>query len=76
MKISKLIERLEEIKAKEGDIQVSVQYRDDGGSYSGEEELMLEVRDNEHFGIQSIVEDENNMLDYHVEYFDGKRVVL
>ncbi len=35
MKISELIERLEEIKKEHGDINVAIQYRDSGGDYWG-----------------------------------------
>ena len=45
MKISELIEELKELMEDEGDIPVVVQYRDEGGSYYGEdEELYLIVR--------------------------------
>lgn len=33
MKISELIKKLEELKSKEGDVDVVVEYRDRGGSY-------------------------------------------
>ena len=33
MKISEVIKRLEELKSKEGDVDVVVEYRDGGGSY-------------------------------------------
>lgn len=47
MKISELIQVLESAKEKYGDLDVVVQYRDDGGYYSGSDsELCLEVEDN------------------------------
>lgn len=48
MTIDELIEKLEEIEAKEGNIDVYVQYRDDGDSYSGGEEPWLIVREEEY----------------------------
>lgn len=33
MKISEVIKKLEELKSKEGDVDVVVEYRDGGGSY-------------------------------------------
>ena len=35
MKISEVIKKLEELKSKEGDVDVVVEYRDLGGSYYG-----------------------------------------
>ena len=35
MKISELIKKLEAIKSTEGDIEVVVQHRDEGGDYDG-----------------------------------------
>lgn len=35
MKIDELIERLKEVKAEHGNIEVGVAYRDGGGYYSG-----------------------------------------
>lgn len=48
MTIDELIEKLEEIKAKEGNIDVYVQYRDDGGEYWGGEDPWLIVREEEY----------------------------
>ena len=76
MLVSELIKKLEEIKSKEGDIQVSIQYRDDGGEYYGEEEPMLKVREDEQFTISSWVEVGDNAVECHLEDFNGKRVVL
>lgn len=63
MKISELIERLEEIKKEHGDVNVVVvQYRDDGGDYWGcDEDLRFEIADavdvignrDEHIGTES-----------------------
>lgn len=38
MNISTLIKKLEHLKEKHGDIDVVVQYRDDGGEYGGQDE--------------------------------------
>lgn len=47
MKISELIDILNKTVQKYGDLDVVVQYRDDGGCYSGSDsELCLEVEDN------------------------------
>ena len=35
MKISELIKKLEAIKSTEGDIEVVIQHRDEGGDYDG-----------------------------------------
>lgn len=35
MKINELIKKLEAIKSTEGDIEVVIQYRDEGGDYNG-----------------------------------------
>ena len=75
MTISELIELLEEIKEVEGDIGVSVQYRDDSGEYLGEEEPMLEVREDEHYS-QHVIKTIGNMTERHVERCSGKRVML
>lgn len=40
MKITELIKKLEEIKAENGDIEVVVKYRDDGGEYIGHDETL------------------------------------
>ena len=40
MNISKVIEKLEEIKRWHGDIKVKVQFRDDGGSYDGMDDFI------------------------------------
>lgn len=46
MNITDLIEKLQEIKEKHGDIKVAVQYRDEGGDYYGcETELYLDVKE-------------------------------
>lgn len=48
MNISTLIEKLEHLKEKHGDIDVVVQYRDDGGDYGGQDtEIYLSVRNAE-----------------------------
>lgn len=41
MSISEVIEKLKAIKKQHGDIQVKVQYRDDGGIYSGADDDIL-----------------------------------
>ena len=47
MKISELIQVLESTKEKCGDLDVVVQYRDDGGYYTGyDNDLCLTVEDN------------------------------
>ena len=44
MTIEELIAKLEEIKKEHGNIEVKVQYRDDGGFYCGsDEEILLSV---------------------------------
>ena len=44
MTIEELITELEEIKKEHGNIEVKVQYRDDGGFYYGsDEEILLSV---------------------------------
>ena len=44
MTIEELIAKLEEIKKEHGNIEVKVQYRDDGGFYCGsDEEMRLSV---------------------------------
>ena len=44
MTIEELIAKLEEIKKEHGNIEVKVQYRDDGGAYCGsDEEILLSV---------------------------------
>ena len=44
MTIEELITELEEIKKEHGNIEVKVQYRDDGGFYCGsDEEIVLSV---------------------------------
>ena len=44
MTIEELIAELEEIKKEHGNIEVKVQYRDDGGFYCGsDEEIVLSV---------------------------------
>ena len=44
MTIEELITELEEIKKEHGNIEVKVQYRDDGGFYCGSnEEIVLSV---------------------------------
>ena len=35
MKISELIKKLESVKSAEGDIEVVIQHRDEGGDYDG-----------------------------------------
>ena len=45
MKINDLISELEKIQKKYGNIEVQVQYRDDGGDYYGTDELRLNVED-------------------------------
>lgn len=56
MTIDELIEKLEEIKAKEGNIEVYVQYRDDGYSYSGGEDPWLIVREEEYQDVGCVKE--------------------
>ena len=47
MKISEVIKKLEELKSKEGDVDVVVQHRDGGGSYySFDYDLLFEVQKN------------------------------
>ena len=41
MSLSEVIEKLKAIKKQHGDIQVKVQYRDDSGSFSGEDNEIL-----------------------------------
>ena len=43
MKIEDLIRELEKIQKKHGNIEVQVQYRDDGGDYFGTDEVRLHV---------------------------------
>ena len=44
MRIEELIAELEEIKKKHGNIEVKIQYRDDGGAYCGyDDEVLLSV---------------------------------
>jgi len=44
MKIEDLIKELEKIQKKHGNIEVQVQYRDDGGDYYGtDDEVRLQV---------------------------------
>ena len=44
MTIEELIAKLEEIKKEHGNIEVKVQYRDDGGFYYGfDEQIVLSV---------------------------------
>ena len=43
MKIEDLIKELEKIQKKHGNIEVQVQYRDDGGDYYGTDEVRLHV---------------------------------
>jgi len=43
MRIDDLIRELQEIKKKHGNIEVQVQYRDDGGDYYGTDEVRLHV---------------------------------
>jgi len=38
MNISELIEELEKVKKEHGDIEVEIQYRDDGGYYYGSDD--------------------------------------
>lgn len=40
MKISELIEYLEETKKENGDIEVKIKYRDDGGEWPGYDEYL------------------------------------
>ena len=41
MTIEELITKLEEIKKEHGNIEVKVQYRDDGGAYCGYDDQVL-----------------------------------
>ena len=41
MRIEELIAKLEEIKKEHGNIEVKVQYRDDGGAYCGYDDQVL-----------------------------------
>lgn len=43
MKIEDLIRELEKIQKKHGNIEVQVQYRDDGGDYYGTDEVRLNI---------------------------------
>lgn len=43
MKIEDLIKELEKIQKKHGNIEVQVQYRDDGRDYYGTDEVRLHV---------------------------------
>lgn len=43
MKIEDLIRELEKIQKKHGNIEVQVQYRDDGGDYYGTDEVRLHI---------------------------------
>ena len=44
MTIEELIAKLEEIKKEHGNIEVKVQYRDDGGAYCGyDDQILLSV---------------------------------
>jgi len=46
MKVSDMIKALQEIKSEHGDIDVVVQYRDDGGCYTGcDAELFMHVEE-------------------------------
>jgi len=45
MKISELIEKLNEIKSSEGDLVCAVECRDGGGSYNEYTNIFLEVND-------------------------------
>ena len=58
MTIEELITELEEIKKEHGNIEVKVQYRDDGGFYCGsDEEILLSLeQDND--------DDENDDEEY------------
>lgn len=47
MKIEDLIRELEKIQKKHGNIEVQVQYRDDGGDYYGTDEVRLYVEKDE-----------------------------
>lgn len=47
MKIEDLIRELEKIQKKHGNIEVQVQYRDDGGDYFGTDEVRLYVEKDE-----------------------------
>ena len=75
MNIRELIEKLEQIEEKEGNIQVSIQYRDRDGEYDGEEEPMFEVREDEEYCIMSH-ETVNHLRKWHIGHFSGKRIVL
>ena len=44
MKIEDLIKELEKIQKKHGNIEVQVQYRDDGGDYYGTDEVRLHIK--------------------------------
>lgn len=44
MKIEDLIRELEKIQKKHGNIEVQVQYRDDGGDYYGTDEVRLHIK--------------------------------
>ena len=45
MTIEELITELEEIKKEHGNIEVKVQYRDDGGAYCGyDDQVLLSVK--------------------------------
>ena len=41
MTIEELIAKLEEIKKEHGNIEVRIQYRDDGGAYYGHDDQVL-----------------------------------
>lgn len=61
MKLSELINKLETLKEENGDIDVVMQYRDDGGEYGGvDTELYLSVRnaeiyEDEHWVIKKAI---------------------
>ena len=48
MTIEELIAKLEEIKKEHGNIEVKVQYRDDGGAYCGYDDQVLLHVEKEH----------------------------
>ena len=49
MTIEELIAELEEIKKEHGNIEVKIQYRDDGGAYCGyDDDVLLSVE--QHYG--------------------------
>lgn len=65
MKIEDLIKELEKIQKKHGNIEVQVQYRDDGGDYYGtDDEVRLQV--------------ENDIVDFDKdgEVKEGKVLIL